>query len=280
MRRMTWVNALLAAAVAALAALAWFKPAVRSDSEHAVSTLKANTVTSIHIERPGSPPIELAKQGGAWRLIAPLSARADEARVQRLLDIAGARSAHKLAAPDLARFELDRPQARVTLGRQAFDFGMVNAVTREQYLRTEGAVYALDPRLGAAIPATAGDLISRRLLDDDETPVRITLRDFAVEIRDGKWVLSGTAAGGLSQDDLIVWVDRWRLASAQRVEPDTAAKPQSVASLQLKNGRTLALGIIAREPGLVLTRGDEKLAYTFGADAAKRLLSPPGPSKN
>jgi len=44
----------------------------------------------------------------------------------------------------------------------------------------------------------------------------------------------------------------------------------------LKGGAELALGLLAREPELVLLRADEKLQYHFRADAAKRLLSPPG----
>jgi hypothetical protein len=43
----------------------------------------------------------------------------------------------------------------------------------------------------------------------------------------------------------------------------------------LTGGAELALGLLAREPELVLRRADEKLQYHFRADAAKRLLSPP-----
>jgi hypothetical protein len=45
--------------------------------------------------------------------------------------------------------------------------------------------------------------------------------------------------------------------------------------VELKDGRTLAIGIAQREPELVLVREDEGVQYYFFADTAKRLFSPP-----
>jgi len=82
-------------------------------------------------------------------------------------------------------------------------------------------------------------------------------------------------AADLSQDDFIRWVDEWRLASALRVEPVPAARARDEIRIRLRNGGELTLGVISREPELVLARSDEKLQYRFGAGLAKRLLSPP-----
>jgi hypothetical protein len=117
-------------------------------------------------------------------------------------------------------------------------------------------------------------MASRQLFGADESPVRIALRDFAVEQRDGKWMLAPRSAD-LSQDDLLRWVDEWRLASALRVESRSTARARDEIKIQLKNGGGFTLGILSREPELVLARSDEKLQYRFGAELAKRLLSPP-----
>ena len=49
----------------------------------------------------------LEKRGEEWFLTSPFAARAEPLQVERLLAIAEAKSPARLAATDLARFELD-----------------------------------------------------------------------------------------------------------------------------------------------------------------------------
>ena len=268
-------NAVLLAAVVALAAFIHFKPAKDAAVEHPLSALKPAESRSIRIERAGARPIALDRKQDSWIITMPFAARADDFRVRQLLEILEARAANRLAAADLARFELERPAVQVTVDGQSFGFGMVNPVTREQYVLTGGAVYAVSPRYGAALPASAAELASRQLFGTGEIPIRIGLKTFTVEQRDGKWRQT-PAASDLSQDDFVRWVDEWRRAAAVRVEPQGKGKPLADIRVQMTGGAELALGLLAREPELVLLRADEKLQYHFRADTAKRLLSSPG----
>ena len=274
-----WLNALLAAAVAALGAFFYFKPAQDAAVEYPLSALKPQEVTSLRIERAGAAPIQLDRKQDTWFISAPFAARADATRVQQLLAIVEARAAHRLPAGDRERFGLEAPQARIVVDGHAFSFGMVSELTREQYVMSGDAVYAVHPRYGAALPESALQMASRQLFGADEAPARIVLRDFAVEQREGKWSLT-PGAGDLSQDDLIRWVEEWRLASALRVEPRSAGRVRDEIRTQLENGGGFTLGVLAREPELVLARSDEKLQYRFRAEAAKRLLSPPAPARD
>jgi hypothetical protein len=274
MRSSTWLNALLAAAVVALGAFFYFRPARDAAVEHPLSALKPQEATSLRIERAGAAPILLDRKQDAWFISAPFAARADASRVQQLLAIVEARAVHRLPAGDRGRFGLEQPEARLVVDGQPFSFGMVSDITREQYVMSGNAVYAVHPRYGAALPLSAVQMASRQLFGADESPVRIALRDFAVEQRDGKWMLAPRSAD-LSQDDLLRWVDEWRLASALRVESRSTARARDEIKIQLKNGGGFTLGILSREPELVLARSDEKLQYRFGAELAKRLLSPP-----
>lgn len=269
------MNAALAAAVAALFAFVYFKPSGNAPAEYPLTALKASEVKSLRIERPGTPDVVLEKKQDLWFVTAPLAARGDDFRVQQLTGIVEAKATHRLAAADLARFELEPPQARVTIDGRIFGFGMVNPMTQEQYVLAGDAVHTVAPRYGAALPANAAELASRQLLAPDETPVGITLKDFSVEQRAGRWVLA-PAAGELSHDDLIRWVEEWRHASAVRVEPYVKGKAPAEIKIQLKGRDVLTLGLLAREPELVVARPDEKLQYYFSAETAKRLLSPPG----
>jgi uncharacterized protein DUF4340 len=276
MRQLPWLNALLFVVVAALGAFVYFKPSGDARNEHVLSRLKASEANTIRIERAGATAIGLERKADGWRVTAPLSARADETRVQRLLDIVEAKSAVKMAAAGLARFELDPPAGRVTIGTQTFSFGMVNSLTREQYVMTGDAVYAVNPRYGTALPAAPADLASKQLFGSAEIPVRIALKEFVVEQRDGKWTLAPAAASELSQDDYARWADGWRFASAIRVEPFVGGKPRQDIEIRLKSGASVTLGILASGANLVLARPDEKLQYYFNIETAKRLLSPPG----
>jgi len=278
MSRLPWLNALLVVVVAALGVLVYLKPGGDAPVEHSLSQLKASEVKSIRIERQGAPGIALEKKEGGWVVTAPLVTRADELRVQRLLEIAEAKSTHRMAAGGLERFELEQPAARLILSGQTFSFGMINAVSREQYVMAGDAVYAVSPRYGMALPANSFEMTSPRVLGSGEIPLRIELKDFTVEQREGKWTLTPMPAGELSQDDLVRWVDGWRLASAIRVEPFVGGKARPDIRIQLKNGGSFTLGILASGANLVLTRPDEKLQYYFRIDTAKRLLAPPAPA--
>jgi hypothetical protein len=275
MSRVGWLNALLAAAVVALGAFFYFRPAQDAAVEYPLSALKSQEARSLRIERAGAAPILLDRNQDAWFISAPFAARADGSRVQQLLAIVDARAAHRLPAGDRERFGLEPPQARIIVDGHPFSFGVVSDITREQYVMSGDAVYAVHARFGAALPVDAVQMASRQLFGADESPVRIALRNFAVEQREGKWTLA-PGAGDLSQDDLLRWVDEWRLASALRVEPRSAARSQDEIKVQLKNAGGFTLGVLSREPELVLARSDEKLQYRFRAELAKRLLSPPG----
>lgn len=275
MRRTAWLNVLLAAVVAALAAWVYFKPDRAASASHPLSAVKPSEVATIRIERPGAPAILLEKKQDAWFITAPFAARGNEVRAQQLVELVQAHSEHRYPAADLGRFELDQPQARVTLAGQAFSFGMMSPVTRDQYVLTGDAVYAVSPRYGAVLPASAADLLSPRLFGPGEVPVEFVLEAFTLAQRDGAWRQTPAAADA-SQDDFVRWAEEWRHATAARVERYAAAKPPAdTIRVRLKDGARLTLGVLDRAPEVVLVRLDEKVQYTFRGATAKRMLAPP-----
>jgi hypothetical protein len=276
MSRLPGLNAVLFLGVIGLGAFIYLRPAGNTPGEQVLSRLKPLEAKSISIERSGASKITLEKADGGWRITAPLTARGDDIRVQRLLEILEARASARMPANGLARFELEPPAVRMTIDTQAFDFGMVNSLTREQYVMTGGAVYTVNPRFGATLPVAPTDIASKQLFGPGEIPERIVLKEFTVEQRSGKWSLSPAPTGELSQDDYARWVDGWRFASAIRVEPFVGGKPRADIEIRLKNGTSVTLGMLASGAELVLTRPDEKLQYYVRIDAARRLLTPPG----
>jgi hypothetical protein len=276
MRRGWLLNGFLLVAVAALAAFVVLKPRSDATSHHRLTTLKADKVSAIHLERSGDPPVVLQRKQGKWMLVAPLSARADSFQVERLLGILDASAAHSAPAQDLTRFGLDRPVIRLVIDGTQLAFGSVNAVTREQYVHTAGRVHAVAPRYGAAIPQSAVQLVAKQPLDPDDTPVRMAFPKFTLAHDGTRWRIS-PAAGDPGQDEINRWIDGWRHASALRVEPYTAgSEPPERMEIVMRSGTSLTLHVWQKSPELILGRPDEKLRYHFAAEAAKRLLSPPG----
>lgn len=273
----SWLlNAALFALVAALAGFVYFKPRSDEPVRHVLSTMRAEQVTQIRIEREGDPPIELRKEGTRWLVTSPVKAQADPFQIQRLLALLGASSARRLAATDLARFDLDPPQVRVSIDGESFGFGAVNSLTREQYVLVRDAVYPVEPRYGALLPANANELIKKQLLAAEELPSRFSLPGFTVALSEGKWQVTPDAAE-LSQDELIGWVEAWRYASALRVEPYSGRQPPlDRVQIDLRDGRALTLEVAQRTPDFVIARPDEKLQYHLAAEAARRLFAPPG----
>ena len=270
---MSRLNLALLAAVIALALFAYYKPP-KNEPEHKLAMLKAADAKSIRIEIGTSAPLLLERTATEWKLTAPISARADSFQVQRLLEILAATSKDRFPAAGLARYELNEPYARVTINQQAFAFGTVNEMSREQYVLSQGGIYPLALRYGAALPKNALQLVSRQLFAPDEAPVAFELSEFRLAEVNGKWQLTPPAAD-LSQDDINRWVDEWRLATALAVQPPSKGKPLATVKLKLKNGSAVAIAVLQRDPQLVLARGDQEFEYQFAGDAAKRLLAPP-----
>jgi len=276
-RRMTrsWLRIVaLLIVVVALGCFVYFKPRSDGPAGYPLSALKAGDAGKIQIERTGQAPATLEKKDAQWFITAPFTAPAEPFQVQRLLSILDARASSRLAATDLARFDLDRPVARLTVDAQTFSFGAINAVEHEQYVLTGNTVYPVEPRYGATLPADVTQLIRRQLFAASEVPVRFEFSDFTVASADGKWSVA-PAPADLSQDDINRWVDDWRLASALHAEPAAGGKAAGAIKVEFKDGTKVTLGIVQREPELVLLRPDQNLQYAFFAETAKRLLSPP-----
>jgi len=156
-----------------------------------------------------------------------------------------------------------------------YAFGGINTVTREQYVLRGDTIHAVELRHGAGLPLNATALVRRALLAENEQPVAVALPEFTVSKNDGRWVLSPPSEGA-GADELQRYVDQWRMASAATAEPYDQRPPQSDIRITLTDGSTLTMGVLQRQPQLVLWRRDNGLQYSFLVGAARSLLDKPG----
>ncbi len=274
MSRGTLINIALALLVGGLALFLYLRPPPHTVPELALSALDPEQVTRLKVER-GSASFVLEKGDGNWQLVEPYRARADAFRVRQLLDLLDAKATRKLPATELARFDLDRPWARVLFNDEPIAFGTMNEMSNEQYVLTGDGVYLVPLRLAGAVPQDAKDLTGRQLFAADEELIEIGVGSTTLALKDGRWRLSPEVAG-LSQDDLNRWSDDWKAASSLLAQKAAAVKAGGeVVTVKLKGGKTVRLRIVQREPELVLLREDEGLQYHFSEAAGKRLLTAP-----
>lgn len=273
------LNLSLIAALVALSLYAYFKPWRDATPTIKLTQLKRDDISRIAVEPRGAAAIKLEKHDGAWHLVAPLNAQAEATQVDRLVDIVNANAKQKLANPDLVQLGLSPPQVRVTLNDQAFAFGRVNDITYEQYVATAEGVYLVPPLYGYDIPTDANKMLSRRLLERGEVPVAFDFGRYRV-VRDdkGTWAASGdfavTKEAPLSQDDFNRWADEWRYTSALSVEPDKGSRSHDEITVRFKDGKTVAMRILQKEPDFQLARTDNSMRYHFGVEVGRRLLDP------
>jgi hypothetical protein len=276
MKRGWIINVLLLAAVVGLGFYLYYRPGADDAPRHKLSTLAPSAVTRVVIEPRDGEIIELAKRGDAWYLARPIEARADRSQVERLLELASASSKERLAASDLGRFDLDRPSLTVTLEGQRFAFGTVNPLSQEQYVLAGDAVYLLSSFYSSLVPQKAERLLTHSLFVEGESPVAIVLPGARIELQDAKWARRPTTgAEEPSQDDFNRWVDGWRFASSLLTRRAGAKASAEHIEVRLADGRTLRLGVLQKQPELILVRPDEKLQFHFSGEMGRRLLTPP-----
>lgn len=246
--------------------------------DHALVPIAQTDIRSIAIERTNSARIELRRDDGTWRMVAPVKARVDETALARVLDLSRLGAANRLAATDLARYGLDQPWGKVRFGEHVLAFGNTNTVTEEIYVQSADAVHTVPARHAMAVPATPGKLIAHRMFAPEEVPVAVELAGFSLWHDGTRWQMTPPDPG-LSQDDLVRWIDQWRYASSVVTQPgDPGARTDIV--VELRDGRRIELGIKARAPDLVMHRRDEGLDYHFNARTAPLLLGSPSAPAN
>jgi hypothetical protein len=273
-KRQRWVNLGLAALVAVLGWLVFLKPeAPPGAGLHPLSTLRAAQIDSIDIAPANQPRIALRKRQNAWFITEPFSARADVTRIDSLLGLLTAQSEKRMVTADLARFELDKPLARLTLGQQEFAFGATQPLSNQLYVYTQGAVYLISPVYFIDVAKPPPAFISKQLLADDEIPVAFDFPRFTLTRDNGTWHMTPTA-GAPTQDAANAYADEWRHALAASVQPTATLPSGAAVRVTLQSGKTLRVGFTRDGADWLLLREDEHLVYRLNAQAGRNLLTP------
>ena len=113
----------------------------------ALTSLDPAAVTKIELDIPPIAPQVFELRDGGWWRVKPSQARADDARVQRLANLAATPVARWIAGKhiDPAKVGLDHPSATLVLNGTRLEYGGLTAIGDLRYVQVEGKV-ALVPR--------------------------------------------------------------------------------------------------------------------------------------
>ena len=272
------LNLGLAVLVAALLAIAFYRPGAEPVAPVVTLTaLNTDSIMRVRIQRTNQPDIILEKASGTWTLVAPRAARANEFRINELLRLATATSTSRFPAPaaELSKYGLDKPVAQVWLNDTDIRFGSMHPIHAQHYVLVDGQVHLIASKYFYSVAAGPTDFFSHRLLEDRLKPAAFTLPGITLtQDNQGTWRIS-PANSELSSDRINAFVEEWRHAQALSVAP-YSGKPahehlriRFTADSPLKE---LELGILARQPELILYRKDEGLEYRFPQGVGMRLL--------
>ena len=113
----------------------------------AVTSLDSEAITRIELDIPPVAPQVFEKRHGGWWRVQPSEVRADDARVQRLANLAATPVSRWMAASgiDLAKVGLEHPSATLVLNGVRLDYGGLTAIDELRYVKV-GDEIALVPR--------------------------------------------------------------------------------------------------------------------------------------
>lgn len=288
-----WIlNLILLLVVAGLVSFLYLRPkqdAVK-ENKYEVSSYKLAEFNEIKVEFPAKAAVTFEKVDGFWHLTAPYKTRADQTSVQRILAIIAASSREKIVTDDLAKFGLNQPLIKLTLGRdknssEEFLFGTYNPLTDEQYISHRNTVYLISNDYGAAASTQAIELIDKAPLKPTE---KVAGFDFSrleqweesrlnLDMVDGQWKVSIEKAKP-TQNELNEWADlSWIHTRAKSVELYTPDRKVTHPSFEVKlaDGSKVHFDKIQESPELILARPDEGLMYSFPQDEGFVMLNPP-----
>lgn len=96
------------------------------------------------------------KIDGHWRMLEPFAQAADDARIERLVAIAGAsvRFRHPNGTLDGSQLGLDPPQATLQLNDTLLKFGTTDSIHGDRYVEVDGVIALVPDRFSALLFAT------------------------------------------------------------------------------------------------------------------------------
>ncbi len=274
------LNLIMLATIIGLAIFLYLRPQFQPETDVTFQTLRdPDTVQTIRIIRHGEE-VALRRTEGGWYLSLPYHARADEAVVGKILNVLSANSRQRFPIADSENFNLDKPLIELYLDDDYFAFGGLAPTTDQQYLAINQHIYLVSPRYAIWIPVQSFDIISTRLLEENEIPVAFESQDFSIQrdgVQAGEWrAESGAGNHHLTAELLDRWVALWRSSQPVELVVDQQGHSavQPMMKITLSHGGVIQFSALESDNGVIIFRDNEQIGYYFPESKGRQLLNP------
>jgi hypothetical protein len=237
-----WLANLVLLLVLALLSLGVRHELAREGRPQTLAGVDPKDLRLIEVDRDGEPRIRIERGPDGWRLLEPLEVDADQARLERLLEILGSpvqRSFPEQSAA-LGELGLAPSKLRLRLDGLTLAFGGLDPLSQQRYVAADGLVHLIEDRFYHLLIAPPIDFVSRSLLPVGRAPAFATL---------GGVPLAAGSLGVLAG------------LTAERVEPLAGEFAGVPVQVKFADGR--ALRFLVSEDRRRWSRLDQKLRYVL-----------------
>ena len=274
MKKRTLTNIALLLVAAGLAAFIASLPEGENPSPlEPLSHENPRAVSHLRLELGEDRIIELRRDDGKWRLVAPLNIAANDFRIDALLRVLQAPVYARIAvdADELGRFGLAHPRARALLDDTEILFGDIEAINGRRYLLYHGQVALVDDRYFSHLSSSAANYVDPALLAGRPGLRSIALPKFRIYRDADRWRVDPDD-GSMSADDISALAEAWRNTQATAVrslEPSLPWRDEVVIEL---TDESVHFDVAHTKYEVILGRRDLAIQYHLTKATGARLL--------
>jgi len=239
-----------------------------------LTTIAPQSIESIDIRRDNKPELRFRKSNSIWLMTAPLEVRANDDRINAMLQLLQTPSFNRLQSMDhdLSRFDLAPPAVVLREDAHEFQFGGTNPLEGRRYVMIGATIHLIPDGLFPQLQQDPAFFISPRLIPEDTLLQEISLPDYNLNYVNHAW--QSPATPDLESAVLERLAANWLAATAVAIGSLEPAPSLGKVRITTRNGESIRFEILQREPLLKLARTDLNISYTMPAGSAEALLKP------
>jgi hypothetical protein len=274
MQRKLIINLILLGAIIALSVFLVNTRTVPVNPIVPLTSIAPQSIQTILIKRAGKPDISFRKSNTAWLMTAPLEIRANDNRINAMLQLLRTPSFTRMQAAqqDLARLGLATPAVALQENNHAFLFGTTSPLEGRRYVMINGTIHLIPDGLFPQLQQGATFFVSPRLLPEGTLLQEINLPGHHLSYVNHAWQCDEDS--NLKSAALERLAAAWLTATAMSTAILQPAPSQGEIRITTRNGESMRFEILQRQPLLKLARTDLNITYTLPAGSAKSLLKP------
>ena len=261
------------------------KPVVEPLVNKSVSTLTANMINSIVINRHGRDEVQLEKEHDHWQVKQPIPAPANAIRIKLILDLLSSAPQSQFTVTDkmdLQEFGLEPAAITLQLNQQQFKFGKIESLSKHRYLQHNGIIYLVDDKLMPLLNASAASFIDNQIIAKNlkitqiQLPSNSKISDpspIIIKTENGHWVSNRES---IPTDTLVALIDAWQHSYALQVIPLTKQERLMLTGekiiIHFNNQTALELLLQFNQHNFSLIDLDKQLKYQFPISIKQQLF--------